>query len=336
MMEKKLFILFLFVAVSSCMLTSCGISVKGANGETYNSYQECCAANDYDAAHAYLAKMKNAIGDDYDKEREFNEAHEYVFKKEALFLMSIGSEDAKKRIIYLLKEEENNNNHVDMLIDLAIENNDEEFVKSLANQYDRYSSESQLKKIVEYLSANHNDENKSYIMALLTKLNKRQILLEAAVTNNDIYFVQNNRDLVSIRDRACITKLSQMNNTKVSDIIFGALLSEESSIPHRPSIGKVNAGYSDGYSRVQKECNNYISAVKKYNSQCNDLLNIAISTKNMYLAQKAKAAFKPNISYQSWDNPKDSYFWFIISLDNSDITEATTTLQNALRSGVFK
>lgn len=84
---------------------SCGgITVKGENGQTYESYQECCAAQDFMAAHTYLAKMENAMGDDGDKEQEYQKARDYVFNAEMLYLTSLGTEEASNRIVYLLAE----------------------------------------------------------------------------------------------------------------------------------------------------------------------------------------------------------------------------------------
>ena len=37
-----------------------GITVTGGDGKVYESYQECCAANDYEAAHLFLAKIQNS------------------------------------------------------------------------------------------------------------------------------------------------------------------------------------------------------------------------------------------------------------------------------------
>ena len=143
------------------LLSACSkkITVKGADGTEYESYQECCAAQDFQAAHQYLAKLENSGGDGY------YDAKEYVFKQEALYLMSNGDEADKKRLIFLLKEESGDekyndriNGHVAMLIDLSIDNDDEAFVKVLAgmlpnvafdelwNRYERDKAEEERKK----------------------------------------------------------------------------------------------------------------------------------------------------------------------------------------------
>ena len=163
-MKRIKFLSFCCIAVF--LLTACGnkITVKGEDGTEYESYQECCAAQDFQAAHQFLTKMESGMGKDYDKNKEYEVAREYVFKQEALYLMSIGDETAQKRILYLLKEEgAGNDAHIGMLIDLAIDNDEENFVKALMNQFkDGYKGE-YLTKIVDYLATKPSEENNALI-----------------------------------------------------------------------------------------------------------------------------------------------------------------------------
>ena len=66
---KKIFQLTTICMVV-CALASCGknpeeellsIKIKTPDRVKYTSYQETCAAYDFQAAHQYLAKMKNMI-----------------------------------------------------------------------------------------------------------------------------------------------------------------------------------------------------------------------------------------------------------------------------------
>lgn len=50
------------------------ITVTGGDGKVYESYQECCAANDYEAAHLFLAKLQNSESEAY----SYREAKEYI------------------------------------------------------------------------------------------------------------------------------------------------------------------------------------------------------------------------------------------------------------------
>ena len=176
----KQFINVAVLCLAVCFLFACGekkITVKGEDGTEYESYQECCAAQDFQAAHQYLAKMQN----DEDFEGDYYSAKEFVFKQEALYLMSQGDEASKKRIIYLLKEEGGNDNHANMLIDLAIDAEDEDFVKALTKQYNGHISSEVLRKIVEFLYIEKGEGNLDFVQTLLNRYNESELLLDAAV-----------------------------------------------------------------------------------------------------------------------------------------------------------
>lgn len=153
--------------LTMCLFASCGekITVKGENGQEYESYQECCAVQDFMAAHTFLAKMEAKIDGDEIKKEEYETAKEYIFKQEALYLMSIGDDVAKKRISYLLKEEGGNDSHVAMLIDLAIDNDDEDFVKILVNQL-KNPSGARIAKVATYLTKKDSGNN-GYVITLI-------------------------------------------------------------------------------------------------------------------------------------------------------------------------
>lgn len=178
-MKKNIELALYCLCLLACHGCNGGITVIGENGQKYESYQECCAANDYEAAHQYLAKIQNS--QDENSGVIYNEAKDYVFQKEALFLMSQGDETAQKRIIYLLKEEGGNDAHVNMLIDLAIENDDVAFIKTLTNQYKGSIDTDVLRKIVECLYVKKGDENIDFLTTLLNRNDKGEMLLDAAV-----------------------------------------------------------------------------------------------------------------------------------------------------------
>jgi len=132
---KKNLVLLALIGFAMFTLCGCGkskekLTVTGQNGQEYESYQECCAAQDFQAAHQFLAKMENS--DDW--QSEVYDAKRFVFKQEALYLVSLGSEEAQKRIIYLLKEVGADDRDIFMLIDLAIANGDDALVVKLACQ----------------------------------------------------------------------------------------------------------------------------------------------------------------------------------------------------------
>ena len=117
-MKKNLFLVAIFGLVIST-LCGCGekkMTVKGADGTEYESYQEACRDGDFEAAHKFLDVL-------YDKYVEgYGEAHAYdsyqvrdvrekyhaalnaIFKKEMMFLAGDGSEQAADKVVYLLTE----------------------------------------------------------------------------------------------------------------------------------------------------------------------------------------------------------------------------------------
>ena len=176
------------LAIAFCLfLFGCGekkekVTVTGADGTVYESYQECCATQDFEAAHRFIAKMAN---DDSDN---LQEAKDFVFKQEALFLMSQNDEAAKKRIIYLLKQDDSysHDEHCDMLVELAIDADDEAFVKTLTKHYNGSIGPDILRKIVEYLYIEKGDDsNLDYVTTLLNRYDQGGLLLDAAVEKGD-------------------------------------------------------------------------------------------------------------------------------------------------------
>ena len=292
------------------------ITVTGGDGKVYESYQECCAANDYEAAHQFLAKLQNSESDAY----SYGEAKEYVFKNEALFLMSQDDETAKKRIIYLLKEEGNNDDHVSMLVDLAIENDDDAFVKKLANQYSEKASIESLQKLMSYLSDKPTEENKIFIGKLIDKY-------------------------LSLSNTAMLEYMARTKSKEDSERILGLLAEEEKGIPTRPALGTIKVHDPYGGDNMDSDYVNYQYEVSQFNSQCNSILSIAIKCKNTYLAQRAVAKTKTNISYRNlgdWEhvvtrtqNNSWNYAWKV-TLDNTEANAIKAAYQEAVRSGAFK
>lgn len=180
---KKIY--FLICCAAVCLCTACDdgkIKVKGADGTVYESYQEACTAEDFQAAHDFLDKMQN--NDMFKDVGAKWKAEVYVYEHELLFLMSQGNETAKKRIIYLLKEIKRESESycdecVSMLVDLAIEDDDEAFVKQLANQYTHTPFENDhLMKIGYYLVSKEEkvDENKTFWVSLVKRMGNDYLL----------------------------------------------------------------------------------------------------------------------------------------------------------------
>lgn len=309
-----------------CLLSACGekkITVKGADGTEYESYQECCAAQDFQAAHQFLAKMKNSIiekessSEKYQAEKMFNEAKEEVFKQEALFLMSQNNEEAQSRILYLLKEEGDNTDHIDMLVDLAIENDDEKFAKTLANQFSGSVAKERLVPLITYLSKKDPNGNKDFIITLLRNCNK-QLLFEYALSANQKDIIKELAPShIDLSNSNLMVKIASINDKQISDMIIGRL-SEISISGECPKLGTI---ITDGTGPFES----YQSSITYYNKQCKIIIDQAISAKNQYLAQQALKRVKSNVSLNSqWiDHRKIKYN---VSQDNHDINEAKANI----------
>lgn len=81
--------------------------VEGANGSTYESYQDACEDGDFVAAHKYLNWMAQKYEGTLSVDK-YHDACKYVFQKESNFLISKGDKESAKRLIFLLEEYEHN------------------------------------------------------------------------------------------------------------------------------------------------------------------------------------------------------------------------------------
>ena len=269
-MNMKKTLLFAMIGFSVATLCSCGnITVKGADGTEYESYQECCAANDFEAAHLYLTKMQN-------KEIEgYSAAKEYVFQKEALYLMSLGDEGAKKRIIYLLKEDGDDKAIISKLMDLAIVNDDAEFVITLINQYG-----------------------------------------DGIINNPTV-----------------ISYLVSKNSKMYSDIVLVKIPSVKTK---RPPLGE-NTFYGSGLStsEFEENCEKYKKEVASLNNAISKILNVAITSKNQYVAKNVISKLKPNIQIEDIGFVDNVHYKYKVVLDNSEYDEITKIYREAVQEGKF-
>lgn len=123
-MKRIKFLSFYCIAVF--LLTACGsssskneeekITVTGANGKEYTSYQEACRAEDFEAAHKYLDILYDKYLEGYgsasdyqsyrvqDVREKYHAALNAIFKQEMMVLASDGSEQSSDKIVYLLTE----------------------------------------------------------------------------------------------------------------------------------------------------------------------------------------------------------------------------------------
>ena len=124
-------------------------------------------------------------------------------------------------------------------------------------------------------------------------------------------------------------------------MILGLLADEAKNIPSRPGLGMVQSNY-DG--ELDGSYDSYISSVNSYNDDCEVILQIAIASKNQYLAQRVVNYAKSNIASQkvgSWRIVEKSYNGtslkaIKVSIDNTEKNSIKAAYQDAVRSGAFR
>lgn len=114
---KKFFYLALFcLTIMACDQKIEQITVKGADGKEYTSYQSACSSGDFDAAREYIAQMKNQMMDadaagsrGYEKYKALKEmipkAEAYVFNEEIQYLASLNEDQANNKVILILNQQ---------------------------------------------------------------------------------------------------------------------------------------------------------------------------------------------------------------------------------------
>jgi len=115
----KNFSYYFLCGIALIMLAACGsssskneeekITVTGANGKEYTSYQEACRAEDFEAALKFVDKYETQAmeKDEYDRYisenvEAYQAARDFVFNAESQYLLAIGSTEASDRVVFLL------------------------------------------------------------------------------------------------------------------------------------------------------------------------------------------------------------------------------------------
>lgn len=356
---------FVFAAVS------CGddgpkkIVIKNKNGDKITSYQEACTMHDFETAHRFVAKMPESGYQSWD----VSSAKEHVFREEALFLIAQGDEASKKRIMFLLKQDpERNDAYLNILVELAISQDDEDFVKTLTRQYNSEIPYSVLRKIVEYLYIDGSDKNLGFVTTLLNRYNQMGALLDAAVEKDNEQLVvtlakqfkgnlefttfENVMNFLELKDNAEYLPIfnqlsSNVNNDKMLDyVIENRLLGDKVVISYLsqkistmsvrtcPGMGKLKL-YDVKY--VPKEYQFYINEVEDFNKTCKEMLSIVIKTKRKVAANYIISQMKPSLSFENlgdWakvveKSGSSGYDAYQVRYDYTEINEAKKQVQAA-------
>ncbi len=331
-----LIVLFVVTIPSLLLFQQC--SVKTSEN-AFENYREACRAADFETAHKYLDKLKEKAYD-WESEQKAQEAEEYIYRQEALYLMSQNDDAAKKRLIYLIKEEKRGNELIKIIIDLAMEEKDESFVKMLANQLEvRDEDEGYVGKVKKEIYGDNNDD--------VVILNKVASFLLSSDAKDNIDFVltlfeKHKKEDVFLKNS--ISKLRiERGNTELTNKVFGLLGVIENRIPNRPPINGYIKSNHDGY--VDKPYKDFMEQTKIYNDACKSIIEVAILSQNRELAEKALSKVKSNISYNEigpWEQVVNKtsysslYNAFKFYIDSEDIKNAKAVYQQAVRSGAFK
>lgn len=101
----KKVICFVVCCIAVLAVTSCGEKkVVGADGKEYYSVEDACRNHDFEAAYQFAEKYdKLPFSGDVDKE-ELSRHKDYIFNQEMLYLVSLNTQEATKRVVYLLAE----------------------------------------------------------------------------------------------------------------------------------------------------------------------------------------------------------------------------------------
>jgi len=223
-----------------------------------------------------------------------------------------------------------------MLIDLALENDDEAFVKSLANQYDKRAAKEKLMKVMEYLNQKDTDENDKYLYGLFKKLEANDLLLEMAIKNHEMEFIKKYAsDSLSLDNKTVLNRLAEIKDNQVSEIIIASLLSEVTFNGTKPKVGKRVGDRNSEFEAYVNAPEMYCGSVSRNNKICLEILSIAIKAKNLYLAKRAAENVKTNyiITYRNLTDDMNEY---VTQEDNGERGEAQKMLNDAIKAGAFK
>lgn len=344
------------------------ISFKNSNGVEITSYQQACSMGDFESAHIYIAKMSEP-NSGYSTYFEIPEAKQYVFREEVLYLISQDDERAQKRILFLLKQDPQHiDSHCEMLIDLLIANDDEEFLKTVIKQYQGTLDQSFKSKIVEYFYVEKGDEHVDYLKTLLNRHGSLYILAEAATVKGDETLLislipdleylsmssvekimefltkKNNADskkyfntLASkVSDKEEVIKYATSKGFNVQSIITEMMEDRILSLS-KSGVDVLSTGLCDDmYSAAQENA----SKITEYNNRCIRVLEQAISYKSLKYARKVISIMKPNVVHHYGNSNDPQVDGVVIGYDkeyiqhqNYDIKRAKEILNEAIRSG---
>lgn len=161
------------------------VTIEGADGNVFESYEEACHAQDFEAAHKYITALKKAGSSDY------KEAREFVFNQEALYLIAMNDEASTKRLFFLLQEDANEvdnsvrDTRCNTIVELAIKQNNQALVEQTIGMYNGKIDVPVLRKIYKYIYKEGRNQDKKSVMDLLFKNDGIIIMVDDAISTQD-------------------------------------------------------------------------------------------------------------------------------------------------------
>lgn len=296
---KNILLFIAIIVISIATLSGCSsskggnLTVVSSDGKEYESYEEACHAQDYESAHKFLTAMKKAGSSDYE------EAREYIFGQEALYLIAMNDETSTKRLFFLLQEDANEvSNRVrdtrcNTIIELAIKQNNQALVEQTIGLYNDQIDGPVLRRIYEYIYKEGRNPDSNSMMELLFKNNGISIMADDAISSQNDALLMQIIAKCSDKDLDASKKIIRYFSTK----------------------------------KDKKQIENLTNILRK-NMQWESLVELAIATNNVPLMKQA---------YQKAEN-KDELFGSIVrhAAESKSVSEMQNILPLATNSSYAK
>ena len=246
-----------FCCIAVLLLMACaGKSEKGADSTKYESYQEACTANDFEAAYDIIEKQKGA----FDKREDFKPwqkfdyegAKFYVFEHEANYLMEQGNDQSTKRLLYLVKENEGSHS-----------NSDGEWYSHFKKSIDKLMTLALM------------TDNSDFIVEMLKRY-PRTHYFKNLTCGFDTY-----------------EYIAKLNQDKANKVLMDYLKAEISCYKSEEDFPVEGQVMKEEYVNSEDLHNSYVKQIEDYNELLNRLLDVCISTNNMSLANLIVSNIEP-------------------------------------------